>query len=158
VLAASTAFAAEPIKIGALFSVTGTLASTDAPALNGVKLAAKEINDAGGALGRPIELAVYDGKSDSPVVSTAGSQVINSDRVVAIVAFTDSDAVLALGPQVEKAGIPLLTPGATSPKLPSQVGKYAFLACFGDNVQAPAGAEFALNKLKFKTAYLWTDN
>ena len=35
--------------------------------------------------------------------------------------------------------------GATSPKIPSQVGDMMFLACFGDNVQAAVGAEYAFD-------------
>jgi branched-chain amino acid transport system substrate-binding protein len=41
-----------------------------------------------------------------------------------------------------------LTSGATSPKLPAQVPEYLFLACFGDNVQAAAGAEWAYRTLR----------
>ncbi len=40
-----------------------------------------------------------------------------------------------------------MTPGATSPKLPDQIGDDIFLACFGDNVQAAAGADFVKDKL-----------
>lgn len=152
-----SAFAADPIKIGFPANLTGNAASLDGPMLNGGKLAAAEINAAGGVLGRPIELVVYDTKSDATVISTVASQLIDSDKVISIVAFSDSDSVLAIGPQIQKAQIPLITPGATSPKLPSQLGNEVFLACFGDNVQAAVGAEFALNSLKAKTGYLLTD-
>ena len=155
--AKENAFAADAIKIGFPANLTGNAASLDTPMLNGGKLAAAEINAAGGVLGRPIELVVYDTKSDATVISTVGSQLIDSDKVVGIVAYSDSDSVLALGPQIQKAQIPLITPGATSPKLPSQLGNEVFLACFGDNVQAAVGAEFALNNLKAKTGYLLTD-
>ncbi|MDQ0467551.1 ABC transporter substrate-binding protein [Labrys wisconsinensis] len=155
--AVGTAFAADPIKIGYPANVTGVQASLDGPMLNGAKLAAAEINAAGGVLGRPIELVVYDSKSDATVISTVASQLIDSDKVVGIVGFADSDSVLAIGPQVQKAQIPFITPGATSPKLPSQLGNEVFLACFGDNVQAAVGAEFALKTLNAKTAYLLTD-
>ena len=64
------------------------------------------------------------------------------------IGFTDSDSVLALGPIFQQAGIPFVTPGATSPKLPEQIGNEIFLACFGDNVQAAAGAEFVKSKLE----------
>jgi branched-chain amino acid transport system substrate-binding protein len=155
--AATTAYAADPIKIGFPANLTGALSSYDTPILNGGKLAAQEINAAGGVLGRPIELVVYDSKSDPTAISTVASQLIDSDKVVGIVAFADSDSVLAIGPQVQKAKIPFITAGATSPKLPSQLGGAVFLACFGDNVQAAVGAEFALKELKAKTAYLLTD-
>jgi branched-chain amino acid transport system substrate-binding protein len=161
---ASGSFASPPaaaddiIKIGAPFNVTGALSSVDSPALNGAKLKAKEINDAGGVLGKKIELVIYDTKTDPTVIASTASQLINQDKVPVALAFTDSDAVLALGPIFQTAGVPVVTPGATSPKLPEQVGSDMFLACFGDNVQAAAGAEFVLGKLGAKTVYLLRDN
>jgi len=139
---AAPASAADTIKIGAPFNVTGSLSSTDAPALNGAKLKAKEINDAGGIAGKKLELVVYDTKSDPTVVASVASQLVNQDKVPVALGFTDSDSALALGPIFQQAGIPFLTPGATSPKLPEQVGNDMLLACFGDNVQAAAGADF----------------
>jgi branched-chain amino acid transport system substrate-binding protein len=150
--------AADMIKIGAPYNVTGGLSSLDAPALNGSKLKAKEINDAGGILGRQIELVIYDTKTDPTVIAASASQLINQDHVPVGLGFTDSDSALALGPIFQQAGVPFVTPGATSPKLPEQVGDTMFLACFGDNVQAAAGAEFILGKLAGKTAYLLRDN
>ncbi len=152
------AAAADAIKIGAPFNVTGGLSSLDAPALNGAKLKAKEINDTGGVLGRPIELVIYDTKTDPTVIASSASQLINQDHVPVGLGFTDSDSALALGPIFQQAGVPFVTPGATSPKLPEQVGSTMFLACFGDNVQAAAGAEFILGKLGAKTAFLLRDN
>lgn len=152
------AYAAETIKIGAPSNLTGTQASIDQPSLNGTKLRTKEINDAGGVLGRQLELVTYDCKSDPTVTATVGSQLINQDKVVAGLGLSDSDYVLAIGPIFQKAGVPFVTPGATSPKLPEQIGDTTFLACFGDNVQAAAGAEFVLQTLKAKDVYLLRDN
>src|SRR5215216_3173846 len=153
----SNVFAQETIKIGAPFNVTGGLSSLDAPALNGAKLKAKEINDAGGIDGKKIELVVYDTKTDPTVVASVASQLLNQDKVAVGLGFTDSDSVLALGPIFQQAGVPFVTPGATSPKLPDQIGDMIFLACFGDNVQAAAGADFVTKELKGKTAYLLRD-
>ena len=150
--------AGDTIKIGAPANLTGALSSLDAPSLNGEKLKAKEINDAGGVLGKQIELVVYDTKSDPTVIASVGSQLVNQDQVPVIAGFTDFDSVLALGPIAQQAGIPFVTPGATSPKLPEQVGSGMFLACFGDNVQAAAGADFLPKDLKAKSAYLISDN
>lgn len=145
------------IKIGGAFNLTGALSSLDAPAANGAKLAVQEINTAGGVLGRKLELVVYDGKSDAATITNVASQLIGSDKVTAVVGFTDSDSALALGPITQKAGIPFVTAGATSPQLPTQIGDTMFLAPFGDNVQAAVGAEFARKNLKAKTAYLLVD-
>ena len=146
-----------PVKIGGAFNLTGALSSLDAPAANGAKLAVKEINAAGGVLGRPLELVVYDGKSDAATITNVASQLISSDKVTSVIGFTDSDSALALGPIAQKAGVPFVTVGATSPQLPTQIGDTMFLAPFGDNVQAAVGAEFALKNLKGRAAYLLVD-
>jgi branched-chain amino acid transport system substrate-binding protein len=148
--------AAEPIKVGGGFALTGDESALDLPAANGAKLAVKEINAAGGVLDRPIELVVRDSKYQMDVTAQIAKQFVEEDKVVAVVGFTDSDSVLASGPIIQKAGIPFITAGATSPKLPDQIGDMMFLACFGDNVQAAAGAEFAYKKFG-KTAYLLID-
>ncbi len=147
----------EPIKIGVIYNVTGGQASLDVPSYNGAKLAAKEINAAGGVLGRQIQIVFYDGKSDATTIGNAATQLVESDKVVAMMGFSDSDMTLAAAPIAAKAGIVFVTSGATSPKLPDQVPDYLFLACFGDNVQAAAGAEYAFNTLNYKTVYLLTD-
>jgi branched-chain amino acid transport system substrate-binding protein len=146
-----------PIKIGAIFNLTGAQASLDVPSSKGAKLAVKEINAAGGVLGRQIELVLYDGKTDAATIGNAATQLVESDKVVAMIGFSDTDMVLAAAPIAAKAGIVFVTPGATSPKLPEQVPGYLYMACFGDNVQAAAGAEYAYNTLKAKTAYLLID-
>jgi branched-chain amino acid transport system substrate-binding protein len=155
--AAAPAASGEPIKIGGTYNLTGDMASLDVPAANGSKLAVKEINAAGGVLGRQIDYILYDGKTDSATNANIATQLVSSDKVVAIVGNTDSDSALAIGPIAQKAGIPYLTSGATSPKLPDQVGNMMFLEPFGDNVQAAAGAEFAYNKLNAKTCWLLWD-
>ena len=144
----------EPITIGGGFNLTGGLAALEVPAANGAKLAVKEINAAGGVLGRPLDLKILDGKSDTTTVGNITTQLIDSEKSIALIGFTDSDSALAAGPIALKANIPFITVGATSPNLPSQIGRNTFLACFGDNVQAAAGAEFAYDKLKAKTTYL----
>jgi branched-chain amino acid transport system substrate-binding protein len=146
-----------PIKIGMIYNMTGAQASLDVPSANGAKLAVKEINAAGGILGRQLELVSYDGKTDAATIGNAATQLTETDKVVAMFGFSDTDMVMAAAPIAAKAGIVFVTSGATSPKLPDQVPDYLFMACFGDNVQAAAGAEFASKKLNAKTAYLLID-
>jgi branched-chain amino acid transport system substrate-binding protein len=149
--------AQDTIKIGNAYNVTGGMSSLDVPASNGAKLALKEINAAGGVLGQQLELVEYDGKTDPATITNVASQMIDGDKVVVIGGFTDSDSALALGPIAQTAGIPFVTAGATSPLLPDQIGDTMFLAPFGDNVQAAVGAEYALNELGLKSAYLLSD-
>jgi branched-chain amino acid transport system substrate-binding protein len=59
--------------------------------------------------------------------------------------------VLAAAPIAAKQRRVFLTSGATAPTLVRQVPRYLFLACFGDNVQAAAGAEWAFDTLKARS-------
>jgi branched-chain amino acid transport system substrate-binding protein len=148
--------AGSSIKIGGGFALTGDESSLDLPAANGAALAVKEINASGGVLGLSIQFIVHDSQYKMDVTAQIAKQFVEQDQVVAVIGFTDTDSVLAAGPTIQSAGLPFITPGATSPKIPTQVGDKMFLACFGDNVQAAAGAEFAFNKFG-KNAYLLSD-
>jgi branched-chain amino acid transport system substrate-binding protein len=146
----------EPIKIGGGFALTGDESALDLPAANGAKLAAKEINAAGGVLGRQIDLIIHDSQYKMDVTAQIAKQFVEEDKVVAVIGFTDTDSVLAAGPTIQGAGLPFITAGATSPKIPTQVGDKMFLACFGDNVQAAVGAEYGFKNYG-KNAYLLWD-
>jgi branched-chain amino acid transport system substrate-binding protein len=153
--AASGGTLSGPIKIGGGFALTGGEASLDLPAANGAKLAVKEINAAGGVLGQPINFIVHDSKYDMTVTAQTAKQFVEQDKVPLFVGYTDTDSVLASGRIFQDAKIPFITVGATSPKIPSQVGDMMFLACFGDNVQAAVGAEFATKKFGKNATFLW---
>jgi branched-chain amino acid transport system substrate-binding protein len=145
------------IKIGMLYNMTGAQASLDTPSANGAKLAVKELNAAGGVLGKKIELVAFDGKTDAATIGNSATQLTQTSKVVAMFGFSDSDMVMAAAPTAAKAGVVFVTSGATSPKLPDQVPDYLYLACFGDNVQAAAGAEYAVDVLKAKSVYMLVD-
>jgi branched-chain amino acid transport system substrate-binding protein len=145
------------IRIGMIYNMTGAQASLDAPSANGAKLAAKEINAAGGINGKKIELVAFDGKTDAATIANSATQLTQTSKVVAMLGFSDSDMVMAAAPVAAKAGVVFVTSGATSPKLPEQVPDYLYLACFGDNVQAAAAAEYSFNTLKAKSVYLLID-
>jgi branched-chain amino acid transport system substrate-binding protein len=107
-------------------------------------------------LGSQLELIVHDSQTDPAIAAQTATEFVESDKVSAFVGYGDSDSVIATAPIFQAAGIPYITIGATSPKLPSQLGDMVFLAAFGDNVQAAAGAEYA--KANFgDTAYLLWD-
>jgi branched-chain amino acid transport system substrate-binding protein len=146
----------DTIKIGGGFALTGAESALDLPAANGAKLAVKELNAAGGVLGKQIDFIVHDTKYDMAVTAQVAKQFVEQDKVIAVVGFTDSDSVLASGPTIQAAGLPYIIAGATSPKLPAQIGDMLFFACFGDNVQAAVGAEYGFNTYG-KTAYLLWD-
>jgi branched-chain amino acid transport system substrate-binding protein len=148
--------AAAPIMIGGLFNVTGPMGGLDVEGNNGALLAAQEINAAGGVLGTTINLVVKDGKTDPTTIGQVTAELLK-DHPAALIGFGDTDSVLISGPFAQRANVPFVTYGATSPRLPVTVGSTLFLACFGDNVQAAAGAEFMYNTLHARKVALVYD-
>lgn len=149
------AYAAEPIKIGVVMGLTGPWASIDTPATNGVKLAAEEINKAGGLLGRPIELRIVDTKADEGETVAAVIRLIEGEKVSALIGYCDTHWVNIAAPLAREYGVPFVTPGATHPRIPERTG--AWLACFGDNAQAAVIAEYAVKDLGLKRGAIWVD-
>ena len=155
---AFAAQAGEPIKIGALYNLTGGMSSIDAPSLDGAKLKAKMINDAGGLLGgRMIEIIGVDTKTDQKDAAIGAKKVLG-EGIVAGIGYSDPAFVLPSAPLFQKKGIPFLTSGATLPTLPQMIGNCMFLTPFGDNIQAYAVGDFAVKNLKAKKIAVWTDN
>jgi branched-chain amino acid transport system substrate-binding protein len=156
--AALAAGAAEPaIRVGALYNLTGGQSSLDQPSWQGAQLAAREVNAAGGVLGRPLELVLADGRTDPAAVEAAALKLVGQERVAVLVGLSDSTFALRAGPIAQKAGVAFVTSGATLPSLPETVGDGMFLACFGDNVQAQAAARFAAEERGWATAWILTD-
>ncbi len=142
----------KPIVIGAMYNLTGGQQSLDIPSSQGARLAVDEANAAGGVLGRPVKLVLVDGETKPDVIARETESLIGQQPSMAgLFGLSDTDMVLAAAPVAAKHQRVFLTSGATSPKLPQQVPDYLFLACFGDNVQAAAGAEWAVRSLKART-------
>jgi len=150
--------AGDTIKVGALFNQTGGQSSLDKPSYNGFILAAEEINKAGGVNGKQIQIVAYDGETDQTACANAAKRMIDVDKVIVIAGLSDSNYALAAGQICQQSKIPFITSGATLPTLPDLVGDYAFLAPFGDDIQAYAAADYTIADLKLTKGYLLTDN
>jgi branched-chain amino acid transport system substrate-binding protein len=140
---------AEPIRIGLFGSETGGTATFGVSTKEGVLLALDEINSKGGVLGRQIQIISEDDQSKPEEAKTAVEKLINRDKVVALIGEVASSRSLAAAPVAQAAGIPMLSPSSTNPKV-TQVGDCIFRACFIDPFQGSAMAKYALGDLKLK--------
>jgi branched-chain amino acid transport system substrate-binding protein len=152
----------DTIKVGVDFELTGGVAAFGSSALEGAKLAAKEINDAGGVIGKKIELVIQDNASKPEEASRVAQKLI-SDKVSAIIGATISTDTLAVVPVAMEKKVPLISSSATNPKVTvdersGKVNEYVFRACFIDPFQGKVMADFATKDLKAKTAVIYTDN
>jgi branched-chain amino acid transport system substrate-binding protein len=122
---------AAPIKIGALFSVSGPASFLGEPERNTAEMMVAEINKAGGIKGRKLELIVYDTQADATKAVQAANKLIKDDKVVAIIGPSTTGDTMAVIPVVEKAGIPLVS-CAAGIKITEPVKKWVFKTAQND--------------------------
>ena len=104
-----SAFAADPIKIGSVLSVTGPAAFLGDPELKTLQLYVENINKAGGVLGRQLQLVHYDDGSDAGKANGFAKRLIDDDKVDIIVGGTVTGSTMSMVPLVEKAEIPFIS-------------------------------------------------
>jgi branched-chain amino acid transport system substrate-binding protein len=119
-LGASTAFAADPIKI-AVIAEAQAIAGASIP--QAAQLAADEINAKGGVDGRMIEIVPYDNHSSSADSVRAFQRAVNEDKVHAVISSYISEVVLALMPWASRLKTPFITPGAASNEITKAINK-----------------------------------
>jgi len=128
-----------PLKIAAVYANSGFLKPLDDASWRGTQAAAASANRSGRAV--QLVYAPYD--SSPPSAAQAVRKVLQDHPdIAAFVGISDTGVALSAGREAVKAGKVFMTSGATSPLLPSQLGPRCFLACFGDNVQAAAAAQW----------------
>ncbi|RXT08788.1 ABC transporter substrate-binding protein [Ammoniphilus sp. CFH 90114] len=88
--------ATDPIKIGAIFSLTGPNSPLGVPEKQAVELLMKEINAEGGVNGRPLEVIFEDDKSDNTEAVKAIKKLVSSDKVTAVLGSSGSGPSLGM--------------------------------------------------------------
>ena len=148
--------AAAPIKLGEFSSLTGREAGLGQYTHMGALLALEELNAAGGLLGRPVELVAEDTQSKAGESATIVRKLTSRDHVVAIIGEGASGRCLEGAPIAQTAGVPVVSPAATNPKV-TEVGDFIFRVCFTDPFQGTVMAKFARRSLKARRVGLLVD-
>jgi branched-chain amino acid transport system substrate-binding protein len=144
------------IEIGYFGDLTGPTFNFGQSAINGVLMAASEINQAGGIGGRKIDVVIEDDKGSPEEAARLTTKLIDQDKVLAIIAGGTSGNSRAAGPKAQASHIPMISPSSTDPAV-TQTGNYIFRACFVDTFQGEVMASFAINTLKAKKAAILFD-
>jgi len=157
VLAASAAFADEqPIKVGVVTPLSGSLVAYGKSTLDGVKLRVDQINAAGGINGRKIELIVEDNKGAPAETRNAFIKLASSDKAVCVIGPITSTNALAIRRDAQELKVPVISPTATNDKV-TQRNPYMFRACFNDSFQGRIIANYAFKVKGVKKAATLTD-
>jgi branched-chain amino acid transport system substrate-binding protein len=153
---AQTAGAAGDIPVGVYGALTGDQAAFGTSTVRGVRIAAEEINAAGGVLGRKIRLVVEDDQGKGEEAATVVTKLITSNDVAALIGENSSNQSLAAAPIAQANGVPMISPSSTNPAV-TEKGEYIFRVCFTDPYQGKALAAFARRNLKLDTAAILQD-
>ena len=142
--------------IGGYGALTGSTATFGQSAKKGIEMAVEERNGKVGLLGKKIRLVMEDDQGKPEEAQTVVSRLINRDRVIAVIGENASSRSLAAAPVCQQAGIPMISPSSTNPKV-TAVGDYIFRVCFIDPFQGQVMAKFAANTLKVKRVAILRD-
>lgn len=107
-LAPASLFAAEPIKIGGLFAESGKAAFVGTASRLVAEMTVKQINEAGGVLGRPLEMVIVDTESDPKIVLQKARKLVEADGVLALIGPTTTGGGMAMKKYTEGSGIPTI--------------------------------------------------
>jgi len=149
----------ETIKIGVVMDLSGDLAPMGARMLDGARLAAQEINAAGGVLGKDVELVEEDGKTDPSAGLDRVKKLIEIDGVQVIVGPMISGTSKLAIPYAKEHAVPCITMSATAFELSEVDGtEWFFRACLLDDAQGRVLSDVVIENGYSKLATIVLNN
>jgi branched-chain amino acid transport system substrate-binding protein len=150
---------AETIKIGVVLDLTGDLGAMGTRILDGARLAADEINAAGGVLGKEVELVVEDGATDPATGFDRVKKLVTVDGVEVITGPMITGTSLLAIPYAQEQQVPLITPSATGIQISETEGKeWFFRTCLRDDAQGMVLADIIVEGNYTRLATIVLDN
>jgi len=140
---------AEPLKIGMVTTLTGPAAEYGRYETQGAKLAAEEVNKAGGVLGRPIELVIEDNQSTNPGSVLAFSKLAGDKDIPGFIGPVFSTQIHAMAPDIQRLGKPVMI-GGTDPQLTHMGNPWLFRFRPNDTYSARVIADYGAKTLDKK--------
>lgn len=134
----------EPIKVGAILSLTGNYAGLGEPEKKALELKVKQINDAGGIAGRKIDLIIEDDGTDEAKAVSAAAKLIEQDGVAAILGATGTGQSMAIRGDVDRAGIPEISMAGGTAITAPKLDKLVYQTPWSNTLVVP----FVLNAVK----------
>lgn len=146
-----------PVRVGIIFPLTGGSSDMGLSALTGAQVAAEELNQVGGYLGRPIELVVRDDQADPDTGLHHAQDLIQKEKVVAVIGYCNTGVAARSLDAFQNAKIPLIVPCATGTALTTKyppAQSYLFRTSPADHLQTRFLAEEIARRGLSKVALL----
>ena len=144
------------VKIGGIFPLSGGVAVYGIGCRNGVELAIKEINAAGGINGKKIVLISEDDEGNPEKTVNAYKKLTTKYGVKFVIGSLTSGCTKAITYLAQAGKIIQIAPAATAEDI-TDAGDFIFRACFIDPFQGTVGGKFAAENLKAKKAAVLYD-
>ena len=139
----------EPIKIGAILAITGPGAGLGGPTRNGILLAEKAVNAAGGVGGRPIKVIIEDDASNPDNARTKANALVHNEKVVGLLGPSQVAQALSTGAITDPLKLPHIIPAGLSVPVERE-RKCAYHVLPSQELNARALMEYAANALQAK--------
>lgn len=136
----------EEILFGEVSSLTGQEATFGNHTRNGIAMAVKEINEAGGIGGKKIRVITYDNQGKPTEAAAAATRLIVQDKVHVLLGEVASARSLAMAPIAQANRVPMITHASTNPRV-TEGKPFVFRICFIDPFQGKVMARFAREHL-----------
>ncbi len=154
---ATPSLAQDVVRIVGLVELSGTGTTSGTNFDNGVKLAVKEINAAGGILGKKIEYTSMDTQSQPQTAKALAQKAVDMDAYV-VMGPVFSGSILVSMAETKRAEIPNFT-GGEAAAITQQGNPYVFRTSFTQTTAMPKVARYLKDTLKAKTvAVMWVNN
>jgi branched-chain amino acid transport system substrate-binding protein len=140
-------------KVGAFLSLSGAETQFGVDTKEGIELAIEEVNAKGGVKGKPIKVIFEDDKSNPNEANNKVLQLIDRDKVIAILGEVASSRSRAGGIVANRKKVPMITPSSTHPDV-TKIGPFVFRVCFTDDIQGKMGAQFMVTTMQKKKVAL----
>jgi ABC-type branched-subunit amino acid transport system substrate-binding protein len=148
------------VTLGALVPLTGDLQAYGQTSLNGIELAAQQINNAGGVLGQDLEIQTGDTQTKPQAGIDAAKKLVSIEGVSGIVGALSSGVTIPVAESVtSKEGVPQISGASTSPVITGLEDQdFMFRTVPSDAFQGKALAEVTANKGLSKVSILYVNN
>jgi len=156
-MSAAMAVSAQPVQVIGLVELSGAGATAGTNFNNGVKMAVKEINAAGGLAGKPIEYTAHDTQTNPGTAKALATKAIDQNAYV-VIGPVFSGSILVSMAETRRAEVPNII-GGEAAAITQQGNPYVFRASFTQAAAMPKVARYIKDSVKAKTvAVIYVNN
>lgn len=148
---------AKVIKIASISPLSGTQAAMGETIKFGAELAINDRKADFEKLGYKLELVPYDDEAKPQVGTALAGRIVADKETLAVIGHLNSGVAIPSSEVYNRAGLVMVSPANTNPKITDRRLPTVNRICARDDVQAPAAADYAFNKLGLKSVFLIHD-